>query len=201
VLDTKSPKYLEMAQRHISLSATDWTWIFVRWDDGCCWRCVSVLEHDVCSGVAHRVVQRPGVLPRWWARGALRLAAQPRVIGTHHVTRVRRLLYRGLWRYLGAGGDAEEDRQQWPVHHPRHYQCSFCVGLPLILFANTHTLTFLFKQERMVVRVWWLTMYDEISSGMCGTCSPMVRPYKSWHISKSAWYWWLQCSGETTRLK
>jgi hypothetical protein len=26
--------------------------------------------------------------------------------------RVRRLLYQGLWRHLGAGGDAEEDRQQ-----------------------------------------------------------------------------------------
>jgi hypothetical protein len=44
--------------------------------------------------------------------GALRLAAQPRVIGTRYVARVRRLLYRGLWRHLGAGGDAEEDRQQ-----------------------------------------------------------------------------------------
>jgi hypothetical protein len=44
--------------------------------------------------------------------GALRLAAQPRVIGTRHVARVRRLLYRGLWCHLGAGGDAEEDRQQ-----------------------------------------------------------------------------------------
>jgi hypothetical protein len=31
---------------------------------------------------------------------------------THHVARVRRLLYQGLWRHLGAGGDTEEDRQQ-----------------------------------------------------------------------------------------
>jgi hypothetical protein len=30
---------------------------------------------------------------------------------------------------------------------------AFCAGLPLILFANTYTLTFLFKQEHMVVRV------------------------------------------------
>jgi hypothetical protein len=43
--------------------------------------------------------------------GALCLATQPRVIGTRHVVRVRRLLYLGLWRHLGAGGDAEEDRQ------------------------------------------------------------------------------------------
>jgi hypothetical protein len=43
---------------------------------------------------------------------ALRLAAQPKVIGTRHVVRVRQLLYQGLWRHLGAGGDAEEDRQQ-----------------------------------------------------------------------------------------
>jgi hypothetical protein len=172
----------------------------VRWDDGRYWRCVSVLEHDVCSGVAHPVVQWPGVLPRWWARGALRLVAQPRVIGTRHIACVRRLLYRGLWHHLSVRGDTEEDRQQWPVRHPRHRQGSFCAGLPLILFTNTHTYL-LFKKKRMVVRVWWLTMYEGISSGMCGTCSPMLRPYKSWHISKSAWYWWLQCSGETTRLK
>jgi hypothetical protein len=78
---------------------------FLCWDDDhrCC--CMSVLEQDVCRGVAHPVVQRPGVLPRWWARGALHLAAQPRVIGTHHVARVRRLLYQGLWRHLGAGGE------------------------------------------------------------------------------------------------
>jgi len=43
-------------------------------------------------------------------------------------------------------------------------------------------------------------MYERISSGMCETCSPIMRPYKSWYISKSAWYWWLQCSGETDRL-
>jgi hypothetical protein len=43
--------------------------------------------------------------------GALRLVAQPRVIGTRHVARVRRLLYRGLWRHLSIGGDVEEDRQ------------------------------------------------------------------------------------------
>jgi hypothetical protein len=36
---------------------------FVCWDDGRCWRCVSVLEHDVCRGVVHPVVQRPSVLP------------------------------------------------------------------------------------------------------------------------------------------
>jgi hypothetical protein len=79
--------------------------ILVRWDDGHCCCCVSVLEQDVCRGVTHPVVQRPGVLPRWWARGALHLATQPRVIGTHHVARVRRLLYQGLWRHLGAGGE------------------------------------------------------------------------------------------------
>jgi hypothetical protein len=45
-------------------------------------------------------------------RGTLRLATQPRVIGTRHVVRVRRLLYQGLWRHLGAIGDAEKDRQQ-----------------------------------------------------------------------------------------
>jgi hypothetical protein len=44
--------------------------------------------------------------------GALHLAAQPRAVGTRHVARVRRLLYQGLWRHLGAGGDAEEDREQ-----------------------------------------------------------------------------------------
>jgi hypothetical protein len=33
----------------------------------------------------------------------------------------------------------------------RHRQGSFCAGLPLILFANTH-LHFLFKQACMVVR-------------------------------------------------
>jgi hypothetical protein len=44
--------------------------------------------------------------------GALRLAAQPRVIGTRHVVRVRRLLYQGLWHHLGARGEVEEDRQQ-----------------------------------------------------------------------------------------
>jgi hypothetical protein len=43
---------------------------------------------------------------------ALRLAAQPRVIGTRHVARVRRLLYQGLRHHLDVGGDAEEDRQQ-----------------------------------------------------------------------------------------
>jgi hypothetical protein len=35
--------------------------------------------------------------------------------------------------------------------YPRHRRGSFCVGLPLILFANT-TLVFLFEQARMVVR-------------------------------------------------
>jgi hypothetical protein len=35
----------------------------------------------------------------------------------------------------------------------RRRRGSFCVGLPLYLFANTHTLVFLFKQARMVVRV------------------------------------------------
>jgi hypothetical protein len=39
------------------------------------------------------------------------LVAQPRVIGTRHVVRVRRLLYQGLWRHLGTRGDTEEDRQ------------------------------------------------------------------------------------------
>jgi hypothetical protein len=34
-----------------------------------------------------------------------------------------------------------------------HRQGSFCAGLPLIFFVNTYTLTFLFKQEHMVVRV------------------------------------------------
>ena len=35
----------------------------------------------------------------------------------------------------------------------RHRRGTFCAGLPLILFANTYTLTFLFKQEHMVVLV------------------------------------------------
>jgi hypothetical protein len=39
------------------------------------------------------------------------VVAKPRVIGTRHVARVRRLLYRGLWRHLSVGGDVEEDRQ------------------------------------------------------------------------------------------
>jgi hypothetical protein len=34
----------------------------------------------------------------------------------------------------------------------RYCQGSFCVGLPLILFANTYTCLFLFKQACMVVR-------------------------------------------------
>jgi hypothetical protein len=53
--------------------------------------------------------------------------------------RVRRLLYQGLWRHLGAGGDTEEDQPQLPVRRHRHRQGSFCAGLPLILFANTYT--------------------------------------------------------------
>jgi hypothetical protein len=44
--------------------------------------------------------------------GSTHFTAQPRVISTRYVTRVRRLLYRGLWRHLGARGDAEEDQQQ-----------------------------------------------------------------------------------------
>jgi hypothetical protein len=52
--------------------------------------------------------------------GAFRLVAQPSVVGTHHVVRVRQLLYQGLWRHLGTEGDTEEDRQQLPVRHPRH---------------------------------------------------------------------------------
>jgi hypothetical protein len=42
--------------------------------------------------------------------GELRLAAQPRVVGTCHVARVRRLLYQELLRHLGVEGDVEEDR-------------------------------------------------------------------------------------------
>jgi hypothetical protein len=97
------------------------------------------------SGVAYPVVQRPGVLPRWWARGALRLAAQPRVIGTLIMSRAFDDYYIEDYGVILApepGGDVEEDRQQWPVRHPRHRQGSFCAGLPLILFANTHTYLF-----------------------------------------------------------
>jgi hypothetical protein len=46
-----------------------------------------------------------------------------------------------------------------------------------------------------------LTMYEGTSTGRCDTCSSMIRLCKSWHISKSAWYWWLQCSSETAKLK
>jgi hypothetical protein len=165
----------------------------VRWDDGLCWRCVSVLEQDLCRGVAHPVVQRLGVLPRWWARGTLRLAAQPKVIGTRHVVRIRWLLYQGLWRHLGTRGDIEEDRQQWPLA---------IVGRPAFNSLRKHIhLLFLFKQAFMVVCTWWLTMYEGTSTGRCDTCSSMMRPCKSWHISKPAWYWWLQCSSETAKLK
>jgi hypothetical protein len=62
-------------------------------------------------GVAHLVVQRPGVLPCWWAQGALSFIAQPRVISTRYVAHVRWLLYQGPWCHLGDGGDTEEDRQ------------------------------------------------------------------------------------------
>jgi hypothetical protein len=127
-------------------------WILVRWDDDRCWRCVSVLEQDVCRGVAHPVVQRLGVLPRWWPRGALRLAAQPRVIGTRHVVCFRRLLYQGLWRHLSARGDAKEDRQQWPLA---------IVGvafMPVCLYfsSQTHTLAFFCLNKR----VWWCVPDD-----------------------------------------
>jgi hypothetical protein len=92
-------------------------------------------------------------------------------------------------------------RRGWPTTMTtRHHQGSFCADLPLILFVNTH-LPFLFKQACMVVRAWWLTMYGGTSTGKCDTCSPMMRLCKSWHISKSAWHWWLQCSSETTKLK
>jgi hypothetical protein len=33
----------------------------------------------------------------------------------------------------------------------RHRRGSFCAGLPLVLFANTYTCFFLFKQACMVV--------------------------------------------------
>jgi hypothetical protein len=42
-----------------------------------------------------------------------------------------------------------------------------------------------------VVLTWWLIMYEVTSNGRCDTCSLMMRPCKSWYISKSAWYWWL----------
>jgi hypothetical protein len=59
-----------------------------------------------------------------------------------------------LWCHLGARGDAEEDRQQWSVRHPRHRWGSFCAGLPLILFANTH-LPFCLSKS-----VWWYMSDD-----------------------------------------
>jgi hypothetical protein len=133
----------------------------VTWDDDHCCCCVSILEQDVCRGVAHLVVQRPGVLPRWWARGALHLATQPRVISIHHVARVRRLLYQGLWRHLAP----EVSRGGPTTMTTRHRRGRFCAGMPLILFANTN-LHFLFKQACMVVRAWWLTMYDGTSTGV-----------------------------------
>jgi hypothetical protein len=109
------------------------------------------------SGVAYPMVQRPGVLPRWWARGALRLAAQPRVIGTLVMSRAFDDYYIedcGVILTPEPEGDVEEDRQQWPIRHPRHRHGSFCVGLPLILFANTH-LPFCLSKS-----VWWCVSDD-----------------------------------------
>ena len=85
--------------------------------------------------------------------GALRLAAQPRVISTRHVACVRRLLYQGLWRHLGVGGDAEEDRQQYNGMFVILTTVSVAfVSTDLYFSLQTHTLVFLFKQGRMVVR-------------------------------------------------
>jgi hypothetical protein len=86
-LPSRRPAHHPPETQPTTLVATDRSWILVCWDDDHCWHCVSVLEQDVYRGIAHPVVQRPGVLHRWWARGAIRLAAQPRVIGTRHVAR------------------------------------------------------------------------------------------------------------------
>jgi hypothetical protein len=60
----------------------------------------------------------------------------------------------------------------------RHRRGSFCAGMPLILFANTH-LHFLFKQTCMVVRTCLMTNDVRRNFYRCSTCSPMMRPCKS----------------------
>jgi hypothetical protein len=114
---------------------------------------LSVLEHDVCRGVAHPVVQRPGVLPRWWAEVHFvwqpsqesSILAMSRAFDDYYI--------------MDCGVISTPEVTQRRTDNNDHFVIfpivgvAFCAGLSLILF-DTHLLFCLSK------RVWWFVSDD-----------------------------------------